>query len=106
MPHYLLVASYTNEISTLSFDPASGSLTVSSAISVGHHPSWITFYPGDHSLVFTGLEQTEGKVIALKFDKDGTGTVVAEALSAGADPCALLATKDDLLVANVRSCIL
>ncbi|RDB20797.1 6-phosphogluconolactonase [Hypsizygus marmoreus] len=100
MTHLILTSSYTNDISTLAFDPANGTLELVSATTVGHHPSWITFYPGDHSLAFTGLEQTEGKVVALKYDEDERGTVVAEVPSGGADPCSLLATMDELFVAN------
>ncbi|KAG6844938.1 hypothetical protein H0H87_002271 [Tephrocybe sp. NHM501043] len=78
MVHLIFTASYTKEVSTLAFDPKAGSITVSSTVTVGHHPSWITFYPGDHSLVFTGLEQADGKAIALKFDEQGKGKIVAE----------------------------
>lgn len=101
MVHLILASSYTNDISTLAFDPQNSKLNVVSTITVGHHPSWITFYPGDHSLVFTGLEQADGKLVALKYDEDGKGTMVAKAPSGGADPCSLLATKDELFVANV-----
>ncbi|KAG6817515.1 hypothetical protein H0H93_007163 [Arthromyces matolae] len=100
MVHLIFTASYTNEISTLAFDPEAGSLTVSSTVKVGHHPSWITFYPGDHSLIFTGLEQADGKALVLKFDDQGKGKIVAEAPSGGADPCTLLATKDKLYIGN------
>ncbi|KAF8641444.1 hypothetical protein AX16_009957 [Volvariella volvacea WC 439] len=112
MVHKILVASYTNEISTLSFDPDAQTLSRESAVTVGFHPSWIAFYPGDHSVVFTGLEQSGGKVLALKFD-DGIGVdgdkewrsarIVAEASSGGDDPCSLYATKDELFVANYSS---
>ncbi|KAF5374616.1 hypothetical protein D9615_008958 [Tricholomella constricta] len=100
MVQLIFTSSYANEVSTLAFDPESSSITVASSITIGHHPSWITFYPGDKSLIFTGLEQTDGKVFALKFDDEGKGKVVAEASSGGADPCSLLATKDQLYVAN------
>lgn len=101
MVYRILVASYTNEISTLVFDPDTPSLKIESSLSVGHHPSWITTYPGDSSLVFTGLEQADGKVVVIKYI-DGKAEVVATAPSGGADPCSLLATKDELFVANVR----
>ncbi|KAG6915847.1 hypothetical protein DXG01_009606 [Tephrocybe rancida] len=100
MAHLIFTASYTNEVSTLAFDPEAGSINVLSTVIVGHHPSWITFYPGDHSLVFTGLEQTDGKAVALKFDEEGKGTIVAKVPSGGADPCTLLATKDNLYIGN------
>lgn len=102
MVHLIFTASYTNEISTLAFDPDTASLAVSSTVTVGHHPSWLTCHPDDRSLVFTGLEQSDGKIIALKFDKEGKGKIVAkEVPSGGADPCTLLATKDTLYIGNV-----
>lgn len=73
-----------------------------SSVSVGFHPSWITFYPGDRSIVFTGLEETEGSVVALRYDDQGKGAVRGRAPSGGADPCSLLATENgELLIANV-----
>lgn len=101
MAFRILVASYTNEISTLSFDPTDGTLKVVSAVTVGHHPSWITPHPEDSSLIFAGLEQSDGKVVVVKYDESGKGEVVAEAPSGGQDPCSLLATNDELLIANV-----
>jgi len=101
MVHLILTASYANEVYTLAFDPGTSSISIASSITIGHHPSWITFYPGDKSLVFTGLEQADGKAVVLKFDDEGKGKVVAEASSGGADPCSLLATKNELLIANV-----
>jgi len=100
--HLILTSTYTNVIVTLVFDETAGTLNVVSSITVGYHPSWITFYPGDHSLVFTGLEQADGRVVALKYDPEGKGLVVAEVSSEGADPCSLIATKNQLYVANVR----
>ncbi|KAG6864569.1 hypothetical protein C0991_008612 [Blastosporella zonata] len=100
MVHLIFTASYTKEVSTLAFDPEAGSIALLSTVTVGHHPSWITFYPGDHSLVFTGLEQADGKAIALKFDEQGNGKIVAEVPSGGADPCTLLATKNHLYIGN------
>ncbi|KAG6899122.1 hypothetical protein C0993_000542, partial [Termitomyces sp. T159_Od127] len=92
--------SYTNEISTLAFNPDTASINVSSTVKVGHHPSWITFYPGDQSLIFTCLEQSDGVIIALKFDEEGKGKIVAEIPSGGADPCTLFATNDTLYIGS------
>ncbi|KAG6829023.1 hypothetical protein H0H92_005931 [Tricholoma furcatifolium] len=100
MVHLIFTASYTNEVTTLAFDPEAASLSVKSAVLVGHHPSWLTYHPDDHSLIFTGLEQSDGKAIALRFDEDGKGNVVGEAPSGGADPCTLLATKNVLYIGN------
>jgi 6-phosphogluconolactonase (cycloisomerase 2 family) len=102
MVHLILTSTYTDEIVTLGFDHETGTLNVVSSITVGYHPSWITFYPGDHSLVFTGLEQEDGRVLALKYDQQGKGSVVAAVSSEGGDPCSLIATKAQLYVANVR----
>lgn len=100
MAYRLLVSSYTDAIYTISFNAEAGSVDLVSTTRVGHHPSWVTSHPDDASLVFTGLEQSEGVVLAIKFDDKGEGKVVGRVSSGGADPCSLLATKDELLVAN------
>ena len=102
MVYRILVGSYTNEVSTLAFDPEARTLTVTSSISVGHHPSWITPHPTDKSIVFTALEQFEGKIVVLKLDEEGRATIVGEGPSGGRDPCALVAVDDQLLLGNVR----
>ena len=102
MVYRILVASYSNDVSTLTFDPDTRSLTLSSSISVGFHPSWITPHPTDKSIVFTALEQAEGKIIVLKLDDDGRATLVGDGPSRGADPCTSVAIDDQLLLANVR----
>lgn len=76
MACHILVGSYTDEVYTLSFDPASSSLKVDSSVTVGHHPSWITSHPDNRSLIFAGLEQSQGKIIALKYDEEGRGKIV------------------------------
>jgi len=101
MAYNILVASYTDEIYSLSFNATAASLTAVTSVVVGHQPSWITTYPGDPSLVFVALEQSQGKIILVRFDNDGKGKVVGEVPSGGADPCSLLTTKDELFVANV-----
>ena len=101
MVYRIYVGSYSNEISTLSFDPESRSLTVDSSITVGFHPSWITPHPKDKSLIFTGLEQSDGQIVAVKFDQKGHGTIVGSASSGGRDPCTLLAHGAELLIGNV-----
>lgn len=102
MVDLILTSTYTDDIVTLAFDHQAGTLNVVSSITVGYHPSWITFYPGDHSLVFAVLEQADGRVVVLKYDREGKGSVVAQASSEGAGPCSLIATKTQLYVANVR----
>lgn len=105
MIYRILVSAYTDFISTLTFDPATSALEVTSIVSVGQNPSWITFNPasGDHSLVWTGLERIEGKILALKYDANGQGRIVAEAPSEGDHPCSLFATEDQLIIANYSS---
>ncbi|RPD57854.1 putative isomerase YbhE [Lentinus tigrinus ALCF2SS1-7] len=103
MVYRILVASYTNEIYTLAFDPEAPSLILTSTITLGYHPSWITPHPTDKTIVFTALEQSEGKIFVLKLDDEGRATVVGEGPSGGADPCSLLALDDQLLVANYSS---
>jgi 6-phosphogluconolactonase (cycloisomerase 2 family) len=102
MAHRILVGSYTDDVYTLDFDPSSKSLNLVAKTNLGTKPSWITQHPNDPTLIFAGLEQAEGKIIAVKFDnEDGKGRVVGEASSGGADPCSVLATKDELIAANV-----
>ncbi|KAK7012260.1 3-carboxy-cis,cis-mucoante lactonizing enzyme [Favolaschia claudopus] len=101
MAKRILVASYTHSVQALSFDGST--LTALAPVEVGFHPSWIEFHPSDPSLVFAGLEQTEGKVVAIKYDEHGNGTVVAETTSGGADPCSLTVTENRLFVANYSS---
>jgi 6-phosphogluconolactonase (cycloisomerase 2 family) len=106
--HTILVGSYTNDISTLVFTPGSTpSLKLVDSIKVGHHPSWITRHAAattqGKTVVFTGIEQTEGTIVALEFDRDGKGTVVSQTSAGGRDPCTLEVTSDgkELLVGNV-----
>ncbi|TFY79124.1 hypothetical protein EWM64_g4889, partial [Hericium alpestre] len=103
MVHHILVASYTDAVYTLAFDPVQPSLTLVSSTTVGHHPSWITPHPTDSSVVFTGLEQADGRVVVLKYDAAGKGVVIGAISSGGKDPAALLASKDTLFVGNYSS---
>lgn len=103
MVYRILVASYTNSITTLIFDPSKPSLSVTSSIEVGFHPSWITPHPDDASIVFTGLEDTVGKIVALKYDEDGKGTILGAIESGGDSPASLLVVDGALLVGNVCS---
>src|ERR1700678_2530132 len=102
MVNYILVGSYSNDITTLAFDPATETLQVESILTVGHHPSWITSHKAYPSLVWTGLEQSEGKILALSYDKQGNCKVVSETSSAGSAPCFLWALEHELIIANVR----
>ncbi|KAI0629551.1 putative isomerase YbhE [Trametes polyzona] len=103
MVYRILVASYTDEIYTLAFDPEAPSLKLVSTITVGHHPSWLTPHPEDKSIVYTGLEQSDGRIVALRLDGEGRATVIGEVPSGGGDPCALLALESEVLVGNYSS---
>ncbi|KAH9485787.1 putative 6-phosphogluconolactonase [Psilocybe cubensis] len=103
MAHHILVASYSNDIVTLTFDPKTASLDVTSSTTVGHHPSWIASHPSHPSIVWTGLEQYDGKILALTHDDTGFLDKVAEVTSGGRDPCCLLALENEVLVANYSS---
>jgi len=102
MAHRILVASEASSITTLYFDSAVGSLEISSDIIVGQRPSWLTSHKSHPGMVFTGIEQSDGKVVALRYDEQGEGEVISEASSGGQGPCSLLATRDEILIANVR----
>jgi 6-phosphogluconolactonase (cycloisomerase 2 family) len=103
----ILVGSCTDSIYTLEFDPAPSdgtpTLKLLSQVNVGHYPSWIETHPSDRSLIFTGLEQTDGQIVVVKYDKDGKGQKINEATcaSGGAGPCTLLATEHELIIGNV-----
>ncbi|KAI0683998.1 putative isomerase YbhE [Cytidiella melzeri] len=106
MVYRIYVGSYTNEISTLEFNPEAAALTLLSSLAVGHHPSWLTSLTSDPSVLFTGLEQSDGKIVVVKHDEKGHGTIVGTASSGGADPCTLLVKDDQLLIGNYSSGIL
>ncbi|KIK95095.1 hypothetical protein PAXRUDRAFT_827350 [Paxillus rubicundulus Ve08.2h10] len=110
-PYKILVGSYSDSIYTLEFDPApSGgagtpTLKLLTQVTVGHRPSWIAAHPSDGSLVFTALEQADGDIVVVKYDKDGKGRRVEEATcpSGGADPCTLLVSENELIIGNYSS---
>ncbi|GJE98198.1 lactonase [Phanerochaete sordida] len=106
MVFHIYVGSYTNEIYTLAFDPAAPSLTLVSALTVGFHPSWLARHPQDASIIFTGLEETDGKIVAVKYDDKGHGTVLGSVSSGGGSPCNLVATDSELLVGNYETATL
>jgi 6-phosphogluconolactonase (cycloisomerase 2 family) len=106
MAYNIAVGSYTNDIVTLSFNSENASLKATSSFSVGHHPSWLAANPSHPSLVWTGLEQADGKVLTLRFDSNGKGEVVSETSSGGKDPCHLFALKDELIIGNVCAVLL
>ncbi len=101
MVYHILVGSYSDQIYTLVFDPDVPSLTISSSITVGHHPSWVTPHPSDSSVIFAGVEQSDGWIVALKFNAQGQGTILQDISSGGDSPCTLLALQDSLLIGNV-----
>ena len=100
----ILVASDTSKITSLFFDPNVPTLDVASETFVGLGPIWITGHPTNPSLVFTGLTQGDGVVVALTFNDTGNGTVVGHVPSGGTHPASLLTKMDALIVSNV--CVL
>ena len=102
MPYHILVGSYTNEIVTLTFDPAGPSLEVTSKLQVGQHPSWIASSPDYPGYAWTGLEQADGRVVTLEVGEQGRLKKLAEVSSAGSDPCHLLVHNGEVIVAIVR----
>ncbi|KAG9312268.1 hypothetical protein JVU11DRAFT_7571 [Chiua virens] len=92
----ILVASYTDSIYTLEFNPGTPSPTLKylSKVDVGRNPSWIEAHPSDRSLIFACLEQApDGQIVLVKYDRNsGEGRKVEEATcsSGGADPCSML----------------
>ncbi|KAG1751926.1 Lactonase, 7-bladed beta-propeller-domain-containing protein [Suillus occidentalis] len=109
-PLTILVASHTDSIYTLSFDPTSSTgsptLELLARTPVGYHPSWIISHPSNKSIIYTGLKQADGEVVAIKYGMGGTvkgGEVVARAKSGGAGPCTLLVTEDELIIGNYTS---
>ena len=106
MVHRLLVASYTNSVYTLEYDPSKPSdsaIAITSRIDVGFHPSWLAKHPSDPSLIFTALEQAEGRLLVLKYDvMSGKGAVVSDVPSGGHSPCTVLALENEIFTGNVR----
>lgn len=101
MAHRILTATYTDRIETLLFDSEARSLSITSSLTVGHRPSWITPHPGNPGIWFVALEQEDGRVVAIKYDEEGKGNIVGEVSSGGAEPCTLVVYKDDLFIGNV-----
>ncbi|KAH8103444.1 putative isomerase YbhE [Cristinia sonorae] len=103
MVHTIYVGTYTNDVYTLSFNPDTQSLAQISSLTVGHHPSWLTPDPSDPSIIYTGLEQTDGKILAIRYGTDGKGAISSEQSSLGRDPCTLVASGSTLFVGNYSS---
>jgi len=101
MVYRILTATYTDRVETLSFDSEAKSLSITSSLTVGHHPSWITPNPENQVIWFTALEQEDGRVVAIEYDKEGKGKVIGDLSSEGSEPCTLVAYKGDLLIGNV-----
>ncbi len=105
MVYQILVGTYTDAVVTLAFDPFSKppSLSITSSLAIGHHPSWLTRHCSNPTLIFTALEKHDGRLLALEYDlRTGIGKVIADVGSGGADPCSILATENQVFVGNVR----
>ncbi|KAL5483101.1 hypothetical protein ACEPAI_8330 [Sanghuangporus weigelae] len=107
MAYRILVASYTDAVYTLLFDPLKSvdeSLSLLSKLTVGHHPSWIEHHPSDPAIIFAGLEQEDGRLLTLRYSGGiEEGQIIANVSSRGADPCSILATDENIFVANYSS---
>jgi len=101
MVYRILAATYTDRVETLLFDSEAESLSIASSLTVGDRPSWITPHPENPAIWFAGLEQEDGKVVAIEYDDQGKGKIVGERSSEGAEPCTLGAYKEELLIGNV-----
>lgn len=101
MAYRILVATYTDRVETLLFDSETKSLSVASSLTVGYHPSWIIPHPENKAIWFTVLEQEDGRVVAIEYDKEGKGKIVGDVSSEGADPCTLESYRGELFVGNV-----
>lgn len=97
----ILVGSYTDEITTLDFDPDAGKLEIVSTVKSGQSPSWIELHPDDRSLLFATNEVTEGKLQLFRVSEDGSLQFLEECPSGGADPASLAITESTVIVANV-----
>jgi len=97
----ILVGSYSDEITTLVFDPDAEKLEIVSTAKSGQSPSWIALHPTDQSLLFATNEVTEGKVQLFKISEDGSLQFIEECVSGGADPASLAITESSVIVANV-----
>lgn len=104
MPYRILVATYTNNVYTIDFDPEKSSIARVAATEIGHHPSWIVRHPEDPTLIYTVTEGVNGRIVAVKLSADGSGSVVGSGPSGGNDPCSILAiSSSELLVGNYSS---
>lgn len=101
----ILVGSYTRFITTLSFTPSSSSSTtildVSSALDIGHNPSWISQHPSRPNLIFAALENPHGEVALVKVDAEGKGHVEGYADSGGDGAVHVCIDEQQLIAANV-----
>lgn len=105
MVYRFVVASYTDALHTLAFDPskpADSALAHISSTTVGRHPSWVEGHPSDRTLLFTGLEQTDGQLLVLRYDPEsGEGKVIEKVASGGSDPAHIFVDENQVLVGNV-----
>lgn len=103
MAYHIAVGSYSDQVHFLKFDPEISSLTVLPSITVGYHPSWLTPHHSDPSIIYAGIEQSDGRVVTLKLEQDGRVAILADISSGGDSPCTLLTSQDELLIGNVSS---
>ncbi|KIO28877.1 hypothetical protein M407DRAFT_242816 [Tulasnella calospora MUT 4182] len=103
MVHTIYVGSYTNLITTLSFDPSTGSLQVTGTTEAGPNPSWVATHPTDKSLLFASNEVGEGKIVLFKRSEDGKLQLLQSVWSGGAGTAHFAVGEKEVVAANYSS---
>ncbi|KAG8989380.1 hypothetical protein FRB90_002287 [Tulasnella sp. 427] len=101
MVHTIYVGSYTNHITTLSFDPSTGSLQVTGTTEAGPNPSWVAAHPTDKSLLFASNEVDEGKIVLFKRSEDGKLELLQSVWSGGAGTAHFAVGETEVVAANL-----
>ncbi|KAG8896348.1 hypothetical protein FRC00_006091, partial [Tulasnella sp. 408] len=101
MVHTIYVGSYTSQITTLSFDPATGSLQVIGTTEAGPNPSWVATHPTDKSLLFASNEVDEGKIVLFKRSEDGKLELLQSVWSGGAGTAHFAVGEKEVVAANL-----
>lgn len=100
----IVVASYTDTVTTIAFEPQASKLEVIANLGAGYRASWITPHPLDRTLAFVCLENSDGQLVAIRFDdsEEAGGKILGKIESGGSDPCHMAITKyQEIITANV-----
>jgi 6-phosphogluconolactonase (cycloisomerase 2 family) len=103
MSYKILVAAYSTQIVTLSFDPTSSppKLAIHSSTKSDKNPSWIAPHPTDKSLVFAGIELEDAKIQVYRIVGDGKLEFVEEISTGGAGVAHLAVSEHEIIAGNV-----